>query len=73
MATDMVMPGGFNGRELADVVRRRHPRTKVLFITGYTDDPVVRSSGFRPGEQFLQKPFSLTAIAQKAREVLDLP
>ncbi len=71
LVTDIVMPGPINGRELADAVRERVPGVKVLFISGYIDDPALRVAGFRPGEQCLQKPFSLAAIAQKARETLD--
>jgi two-component system, cell cycle sensor histidine kinase and response regulator CckA len=71
LVTDMVMPGALNGRDLALAVRHRFPRAKVLFISGYVDDPDVRHSGFGAGEQWLQKPFSLQAIAEKARETLD--
>jgi two-component system cell cycle sensor histidine kinase/response regulator CckA len=71
LVTDMVMPGRFNGRELADVLRGLHPGLKVLFISGYIDDPALRTTGFGRDDQCLQKPFSLAAIAQKARETLD--
>jgi CheY-like chemotaxis protein len=71
LVTDMVMPGRLNGRALADAVRRRAPNVKVLFISGYIDDPAIRGSGFGHDEPWLQKPFSLAAIAQKARETLD--
>ncbi|MFM8534473.1 MAG: hypothetical protein ACKOEC_12965 [Acidimicrobiia bacterium] len=54
-------------------MRQRCPSVKVLYISGYIDDPVLRKSG--PGENapWLQKPFSLAAITQKARETLDGP
>jgi PAS domain S-box-containing protein len=71
LVTDMVMPGRLNGRDLAEAVRQRFPRVKVLYISGYIDDPALRVSGFGEHEPCLQKPFSLAAIARKARETLD--
>ena len=71
LVTDIVMPGALNGRQLADAVRVRVPGVKVLFISGYIDDPALRVAGFGADEQCLQKPFSLAAIALKARETLD--
>jgi YesN/AraC family two-component response regulator len=73
LVTDMVMPGRLNGRELADQVRRRIPRVKLLFISGYIDNPLVREAGFGPGEHWLQKPFSLATLMRKAREIIDAP
>lgn len=71
LVTDMVMPGKLNGRELAGAVRQRFPSVKVLFISGYLDDPALRKAGLGDNAPWLQKPFSLAAIAQKARETLD--
>lgn len=71
LVTDMVMPGRFNGRELSAAVRDRFPQVKVLYISGYIDDPALRQTGFGENAPWLQKPFSLAAIAQKARDTLD--
>jgi len=72
LITDMVMPGRLNGRTLANAVVERVPGVRVLFISGYIDDPSIREAGFGPREQWLQKPFSLATIARKARDTLDL-
>jgi PAS domain S-box-containing protein len=70
MVTDVVMPG-IGGPELAQRLAPFHPELKVLFISGYTDDAVLRH-GVREGvASFLQKPFTLVALARKMREVLD--
>ena len=62
-----------SGRQLADRLRERRPGLKVLFVSGYTDDAVVRHGILEPGIAFLQKPFSPEALARKVREVLDKP
>ncbi len=64
--TDVVMPEGMSGPELADVARRANPRLKVLFTTGYA----VGSSELR-GEHVLHKPYDRHALASAIRTVLD--
>ncbi|MBA4062986.1 MAG: hybrid sensor histidine kinase/response regulator [Isosphaera sp.] len=71
LLTDVVMPGGVGGRQVAEAVLARHPGAKVLFTSGYTDDTVVRHGVLENGTHFLQKPFSPAALAQKVRDVLD--
>jgi len=70
--TDVVMPG-MDGRELADRLAPLHPETRCLFMSGYTDDAIVRRGVWEEGMPFLQKPFSIDALALKVREVLDQP
>ena len=69
LVTDVVMPG-IGGRELAKKVVARRPSTKVLYLSGYTEDAVVTQGALSPGTAFLQKPFTLQNLAKKVREVL---
>jgi PAS domain S-box-containing protein len=69
LVTDVVMPE-INGRELAEQLRERWPDMRVLFISGYTDDAMIASGMLAPGSRFLQKPFTLQALAQAAHDVL---
>jgi PAS domain S-box-containing protein len=68
--TDLVMPQ-MSGRELAEALRARRPGLKVLFMSGYVDDALVRHGLSEAQEAFIHKPFSLSALAEKVREVLD--
>jgi CheY-like chemotaxis protein len=70
VVTDVVMPE-MSGRELVEHLRRRYAGTKVLFMSGYTDDAVVRHGVVEATDAFLQKPFTPTALAKKVRDVLD--
>ena len=70
LLTDVVMPG-MSGRELADRLTARRPEVRVLFMSGYTDDAVVRHGMLEPGLAYLQKPFCPDVLAEKVREVLD--
>jgi len=70
LVSDVIMPH-MSGRELCDELRRRMPDLKVLFISGYTDDAVVRHGIVEGDVAFLQKPFSMRSLLGKIREVLD--
>ena len=70
LITDMVMPQ-MGGRELAQRLRARRPAVRVLFVSGHTDDVIVRRGVSEATSAFLQKPFSMSAFARKVRETLD--
>jgi YesN/AraC family two-component response regulator len=69
LITDVVMPG-IPGRMVAEQIRDSHPETKVLYVSGYTNDDVVRTGVLRDAVPFVQKPFAPETIAHKVREIL---
>jgi CheY-like chemotaxis protein len=70
LITDLVMPQ-MGGRELVEQAGPRRPGLKVLYLSGYTDDAVLRHDLGEPGMMFLQKPFTPLSLARKVREALD--
>jgi CheY-like chemotaxis protein len=72
LVTDIVMPV-MGGRELVQQMHARGHAVRVLFMSGYTDDEVMRRGLLEPGCAFLPKPFGLDAFIGKVREVLDAP
>ena len=72
VVTDLMMPR-MNGRELIAVITENVGQMRVLFMSGYTDDEVIRDAVKGAEVEYLQKPFTPAALARKIREVLDRP
>jgi PAS domain S-box-containing protein len=71
MLTDVVMPGGLTGRQLAEVAQRQRPSLKTLYTSGYTEDSIAHQGRLDSGVHFLSKPFRRQDLALKVRAVLD--
>jgi signal transduction histidine kinase/DNA-binding response OmpR family regulator len=69
--TDVGLPGGMTGRQLAEEVRRRWPGLKVLYTTGYAREAIARGGVLDPGTELLPKPFTYADLAVKIRTVLE--
>jgi len=67
---DVVMPH-MGGRRLAEHLKVSHPRTRVLYMSGYTDDAILRHGVLEETAAFMEKPFSPEVLARKVRDVLD--
>ncbi len=70
LITDVGLPGGINGRQVADGAREVRPDLKVLFITGYAENAVVGNGHLDPGMQVLAKPFPMEALATRIRDLM---
>jgi two-component system, cell cycle sensor histidine kinase and response regulator CckA len=70
LLTDVVMPG-MSGRELANEVKRIHPETRILFMSGYTSNAIVHRGVLDEGVSLLTKPFTRSGLTQKVREILN--
>ncbi|MGJ4928344.1 PAS domain-containing protein [Bradyrhizobium sp. HKCCYLS2038] len=71
LITDVGLPGGMNGRQLADAARATRPDLKVLFITGYAENAILGSGHLAPGMQVLTKPFDVEALAGRVAEMVE--
>ena len=71
LITDVGLPGGLNGRQVADAARAGRPDLKVLFVTGYSEGATVGSDLLEDGMQVLTKPFSLTVFASKVQGIIN--
>jgi signal transduction histidine kinase/CheY-like chemotaxis protein len=69
--TDVVLPGGMTGAQLAAQARGRWPRLKVLFTTGYARNAIVHHGRLDPGVELITKPFTIAELAARVREVLE--
>jgi CheY-like chemotaxis protein len=73
LLTDVVMPGGLNGRQLADKAVAKRPGLRVLYMTGYTRNAIVHHGRLDPGINVISKPFSFEELAARVRARLDSP
>ena len=71
LITDVGLPGGMNGRQVADAARTQRPDLKVLFITGYAENAVVGNGHLDPGMEVITKPFVMSVLGAKVRELID--
>ncbi len=71
LLTDVVLPAGMSGRQVADAVLKLQPDIKVLYTSGYSDNAITHQGRLDPDVAFLSKPFSQAQLAAKVREVLD--
>jgi len=70
LITDVGLPGGINGRQVADGGRQHRPELKVLFITGYAENAVIGNGQLEPGMHLLTKPFALNVLAERVGELM---
>ena len=71
LVTDVGLPGGMNGRQMADAGRKRAPDLKVLFITGYAENAVLGNGQLAPGMAVLTKPFAIEKMAARIRSMIE--
>ena len=71
LVTDVGLPGGMNGRQVADAGRALRPELKVLFITGYAENAIIGNGHLEPGMQVITKPFAIDALANRVRDMID--
>jgi signal transduction histidine kinase/CheY-like chemotaxis protein len=70
LVTDVGLPGGMNGRQMADAARVDRPALKVLFITGFAETTLLSNGGLDPGMAILTKPFSVETLAARIRQLI---
>jgi PAS domain S-box-containing protein len=73
LITDVGLPGGLNGRQVADAARARRPQLKVLFITGFAENAAIGNGHLEPGMAVVTKPFAMNDLANKVRDLLAQP
>ena len=70
LISDVGLPGGMNGRQMAEAARQDRPGLKVLFITGYAENSVIGNGHLDPGMEVLTKPFAVDTLAARIREMV---
>jgi CheY-like chemotaxis protein len=71
LITDVGLPGGLNGRQVADAARESRPGLKVLFVTGYAENALVGNGHLDDGMEILTKPFVLADLGDRIRKMLE--
>jgi CheY-like chemotaxis protein len=71
LVSDVGLPGGMNGRQLADAARSLRPGLKVLFVTGYAENAALGNGQLEPGMHVLTKPFSIPSLSERVKELLE--
>jgi CheY-like chemotaxis protein len=72
LITDVGLPGGMNGRQMADAARVSRPTLKVLFITGYAENAILGQGHLEPGMAVLTKPFAVDTMVTRIRSMIDI-
>ena len=70
LVTDVGLPGGMNGRQVADAARAARPDLRILFITGYAEQAVLHHGDLEKGMQILTKPFDMEQLNRRVRALL---
>ncbi|MDB5473210.1 MAG: domain S-box protein, partial [Devosia sp.] len=70
LVTDVGLPGGMNGRQLADAARKNRPELEILFVTGYAEHAVLNQGQLEPGMHILTKPYQMGTFAQRVKELI---
>lgn len=73
LITDVGLPGGMNGRQMADAARESRPHLRVLFITGYAENALLGNGQLKPGMAVLTKPFAIDTLSARIREMIIAP
>ena len=71
LISDIGLPGGMNGKQMADKARLRRPDLKILFITGYAENAAVANGHLEPGMQVMSKPFAMDKLAARIRSIIE--
>jgi len=71
LISDVGLPGGMSGRQMADVARTRRPDLKVLFITGYAENAAISNGHLEPGMHVMSKPFPMDALATRIKSIIE--
>ncbi len=73
LLADVVLPGGMNGRQVAEQVQKRYPHVKIIYSSGYTENAIIHHQRLDQDAELLAKPYTRRTLAEKVRSVLDAP
>src|SRR6202012_3695749 len=73
LITDVGLPNGMNGRQVADAARSKQPDLRIMFVTGYAENAVVGNGHLEPGMHVMTKPFSIDEMGRRIREIMEKP